>query len=59
MQESALLVLHFVRRRETFFELGSDGVNWADPVECLLDLHEAHLEPQALELLNHLKSIPI
>ncbi len=46
------MVVHLVERADSFFELGSDGVNWADPVECLLDLHEARLEPQALEFLN-------
>jgi hypothetical protein len=28
---------------------------WADPIECLLDLHEARLEPQAQEFLEHLQ----
>jgi len=27
---------------------------WADPVECLLDLHEMRLESQAKEFLQHL-----
>jgi len=51
----ATLVLHFIRRREKFFETDSGEVPWADPVECLLDLHEVRLEPQALEFLNALK----
>lgn len=51
-QEPAHLVLHFVRHREPLFEVGKDTLRWADPVECLLDLHEARLEPQALEFLN-------
>ncbi len=49
--DPASLVVHLVRRREAFFEPGKDGLNWADPVECLLDLHEARLEPQAREFL--------
>lgn len=50
----ATLVLHLIRRREKFFETASDGMSWADPVECLLDLHEMRLESQAVEFLNAL-----
>lgn len=50
---STSLVVHVVRRSESFFELDKSGIQWADPVECLLDLHEARLEPQAKELLNY------
>ena len=46
------LVLHFIRREVSLFDKSPDGLNWADPVECLLDLHEARLEPQAREFLN-------
>ncbi len=45
---------HVIRRRESLFETGADGVRWADPVECLLDLHEMKLEPQAREFLDAL-----
>ena len=51
---TAALVLHFIRRKNSFFEKISDGSIWADPVECLLDLQEMRLEPQALEFLNAL-----
>lgn len=51
----ANLVLHFIRRKTPFFEKGPKGMIWADPVECLLDLQEMRLEPQALEFLNVLK----
>lgn len=51
----ANLVLHFIRRENPFFEKGPEGMIWTDPVECLLDLQEMRLEPQALELLNALK----
>jgi hypothetical protein len=51
-QEGAALVVHLVRRRESFFELSTDGPPWADPVECLLDLHEARLESQARDFLR-------
>jgi hypothetical protein len=53
---SANLVLHFIRREKPFFEKGSEGVAWADPVECLLDFQEMRLEPQALEFLTALES---
>jgi hypothetical protein len=36
----------------TFFQKSDDGMVWADEVECLLDLHEARLESQALEFLE-------
>ncbi len=41
------LVVHFLHRKESLFK---DG--WADPVECLLDLHEMRLESQALQFLR-------
>lgn len=52
-REPASIVLHFLRRRASLFEKGADGFSWTDPVETLLDLHEATLEPQALELLEY------
>ncbi len=48
------LAVHFLRRKEPFFTSDKSGEIWADPVECLLDLHEAHLESQAEEFLNHM-----
>ena len=51
-QEPASLVLHFVRRNTSLFEPRPEGLLWADPVECLLDLHEMRLESQAREFLN-------
>jgi hypothetical protein len=48
----ASLVLHFVRRKEPLFHIDPDGITWADPAECLLDLQEVHLDYQALDLLN-------
>lgn len=50
--EPASLVVHLLRRAESLFEPGEAGAAWADPVECLFDLHEARLEPQAREFLN-------
>lgn len=50
--EPPALVLHILRRKEPFFTSGSEGLMFADPVECILDLHEARLEQQALELFT-------
>lgn len=50
--ESPTLVIHTIRRAASLFQHGEDSLPWADPVECLLDLHEARLESQALEFLN-------
>jgi hypothetical protein len=49
----AALVLHVVRRRESLFDADTNGdLRWADPAECLLDLHEARLETQARGLFD-------
>jgi hypothetical protein len=50
--ESPILVVHIIRRAASFFQPSDSGLPWADPVECLLDLHEARLESQAFEFLN-------
>lgn len=50
--ESPRLIVHLVQRAESFFQLANDGTNWADPVECLLDLHGARLESQAQDFLH-------
>jgi hypothetical protein len=52
--EPARLVIHTLRYPHIFFEKAPDGSVWADPVECLLDLHEMRLESQAKEFLQHL-----
>ena len=54
--EPAALVVHLVRREASLFQPGEDGLQWADPVECLLDLHEARLEAQAKEFLEFFSS---
>ena len=51
--EPAALVVHVIRRKESFFRPGLDGVSRADPIECLLDLHEMYLEAQAQELFSY------
>jgi hypothetical protein len=53
--ESPTLVIHTIRRAESLFQPAENDLPWADPVECLLDLHEARLESQAMEFL---KSFP-
>ncbi len=50
------VAVHAVRRQQSFFELVTGTLAWADPVECLLDLHEAHLESQAADFLRALES---
>lgn len=54
--EPCQVVVHTLFRPEPFFSKKQDSLNWADEVECLLDLHEARLESQALEFLEHLVS---
>lgn len=50
--EPAALVVHVIRRQESLFRPGPDAVPYADPVECLSDLHEMRLESQARELFK-------
>jgi hypothetical protein len=50
--ESPALVIHAIHRAESLFQADDHDLPWADPVECLLDLHEMRLESQALEFLN-------
>lgn len=53
-EEPAVLAVHVLRRQASFFESRGDGLPWADRVSTLLDLHDARLEPQAKEFLDHL-----
>jgi len=48
------VVVHNLYRPVSLFT-ESDRLPIADEVECILDLHEARLESQALELLEHFK----
>jgi hypothetical protein len=52
----ARVAVHFIKQKESFFVPRQSGSFWADPIECLLDLHELHLEAQATEFLNDLQS---
>jgi hypothetical protein len=54
--EPARVFIHTLCRPVTLFQESGDGIVWADEVECLLDLHEARLESQALEFLERLTS---
>ncbi len=49
------IALHHLRRKSPCFTEQPDGVLVADPVECLLDLLEAGLTPQASSFLAHLE----
>ena len=53
--EPASLVVHHIYHADSLFEPRSGGLYWADPVECLLDLHEARLEMQAKQFLDALR----
>ncbi|MDF1576749.1 MAG: hypothetical protein P1P86_16305 [Bacteroidales bacterium] len=48
------LVTHRLFTTDSFFQASNEGY-YADEVDCLLDLHEAKLEGQATEFLDHLK----
>lgn len=50
----ANVVVHAVSQEDPFFTSRNGGLAWADPVECLIDLHEARLEAQASQFLTHL-----
>ena len=51
--EPPVLVVHCVQRPEPVFHRGPDDTWWADPVACLLDLHEMRLEAQASAFIAH------
>jgi hypothetical protein len=53
--EPATVVVHAVRHADPLFTPREGGLWWADPVECLLDLHEAHLDTQAASFLDALQ----
>lgn len=55
-REKAALVIHVLRRHEAMFETRDDGMLIADPVECLLDLHDLRLNDQAEQFVKALRS---
>jgi hypothetical protein len=52
--EPARIVVHTLYRPVSFFDKDGKGDSYADEVECLLDLHDARLEQQAIEFLEKL-----
>lgn len=54
----ANVVVHAVRHADPLFEPRDTGLAWADPLDCLFDLHEARLELQANQFLAYLQARP-
>lgn len=52
----ASLAIHAIRRKEAYFTESGEGLPVADPVECMLDLHELRLETQADSLYRFIES---
>ncbi len=52
----ANVVVHAVRQADAQFTPREGGLAWADPVECLFDLHEARLDLQAGQFLAYLQT---
>jgi hypothetical protein len=48
------LVIHLLRRKEPYFSVSPDGLAYADPIECWLDLMENFMGVQAYSLLSSL-----
>jgi hypothetical protein len=53
--EPAGVVVHAVYHADALFVQREEGLQWADPVECLLDLYDARLEMQAKQFLDALR----
>lgn len=51
---SANLVIHLLPRKQGCFERDDEGRVWADPVECMADLHDMRLDSQAQDMLHAL-----
>ena len=47
-----VLVVWQLDRADPLFEPDSNGLPWADPVQCLIALHDARLEAQTAAFLN-------
>ncbi len=52
--EPVALAVHVLGTRGNFFTPVGDGLPLADEVDCLLSLHDARLDAQAKEFLDHL-----
>lgn len=53
--EPASVVVHTIYHADPLFVPRDEGLHWADPVECLLDLYEARLDIQAGQFLEALR----
>jgi hypothetical protein len=53
--QPASVVIHTVYHADPLFVPRRGGLHWADPVECLLDLHDARLDVQAGQFLEALR----
>jgi len=53
--QPASLVVHAIHHADALFTPRNGGLAWADPVECLLDMHEARLDMQAAQFLEALQ----
>jgi hypothetical protein len=53
--QPATVVVHALRHADPLTSPSQGGLAWADPVECLLDLHAARLDTQAAQFLEHLQ----
>lgn len=51
----ATVIVHAIHHAAPLFVPREGGLQWADPLECLLDLHEARLDAQATEFLEFLQ----
>ena len=57
--KGVVLAVHPLHRAEPGFEKNPKGkIDWADPVETLLDLHELRLVEQAEGMIQHLAGSP-
>lgn len=54
-RKPAHVVVHTVLHSDPLFEPRDGGLAWADPIECLFDLHEARLEAQTREFAGGLR----
>ncbi len=48
----ANVVVHFIQQKDPLFTRRNEGLQWADPMDCLLDLQEARLDEQASQFMR-------
>lgn len=54
-QEPDRLVIHFLRRKESFFVIDKHGTQWADQLECIFDLSDLRLHELVSEMVAFYK----